>query len=41
METNNTNDVSKCPFMSGTLKKGSGSGTTNRDWWRNGSARRR
>ncbi|WP_397446106.1 catalase/peroxidase HPI [Polaribacter sp. R77954] len=25
----------KCPFMSGSLKKTAGSGTSNRDWWPN------
>ncbi|MEM7550957.1 MAG: catalase/peroxidase HPI [Bacteroidota bacterium] len=29
------NDSSKCPFMSGTLHQGAGSGTSNRDWWPN------
>ncbi len=31
----NVNGESKCPFSSGILKKGAGSGTTNRDWWPN------
>ncbi len=36
METNNNlTDAGKCPFLSGTLKKGAGGGTTNRDWWPN------
>ncbi len=36
MDTNNKNgDISQCPFMNGTLKKGAGGGTTNRDWWPN------
>ncbi|MGB3466704.1 MAG: catalase/peroxidase HPI [Cyclobacteriaceae bacterium] len=29
------NDISKCPVMHGTTKKGAGGGTTNRDWWPN------
>ena len=28
-------DISKCPFMSGTLNQGAGGGTANRDWWPN------
>ena len=28
-------DMSKCPFMGGTVKKTAGGGTTNRDWWPN------
>jgi catalase-peroxidase len=31
----NGNGASKCPFMSGILKKGAGEGTSNRDWWPN------
>ncbi len=31
----NGNGASKCPFASGILKMGAGSGTTNRDWWPN------
>lgn len=31
----NGNGESKCPFMSGILKKGAGGGTSNRDWWPN------
>lgn len=27
--------ASKCPFMSGSLGKGAGGGTTNREWWPN------
>jgi catalase-peroxidase len=27
------NSESKCPFSGGTIKKGAGSGTANRDWW--------
>lgn len=30
-----TNGESKCPFMSGILKRGAGTGTSNRDWWPN------
>ncbi|MEM6523979.1 MAG: catalase/peroxidase HPI [Bacteroidota bacterium] len=30
-----TDDISKCPFMSGTLNDSAGGGTTNRDWWPN------
>jgi len=29
----NVNSESKCPFSGGTIKKGAGSGTANRDWW--------
>lgn len=33
---NNSNDISKCPFHNGTLKKAiGGGGTRNRDWWPN------
>jgi len=28
-------DISKCPFMSGTLNQSAGGGTANRDWWPN------
>ncbi len=31
----NVNSESKCPFMSGALKRGAGGGTSNRDWWPN------
>ena len=31
----NVNGESKCPFMSGTLNKVAGEGTSNRDWWPN------
>lgn len=31
----NVNESSKCPFMGGVLKKGAGSGFSNRDWWPN------
>ena len=30
-----SNGVGKCPFSSGELSKGAGSGTSNRDWWPN------
>lgn len=30
-----TDNLSKCPFMSGQLKKSAGGGTSNRDWWPN------
>ncbi len=30
-----TNGESKCPFMSGMLKKTAGGGMTNREWWPN------
>ena len=33
MEKNN--DISKCPFFSGTIKETSGGGVKNRDWWPN------
>ena len=29
------NESSKCPFLGGTLKRGAGVGTNNRDWWPN------
>ena len=29
------NGEGKCPFMSGELNEGAGSGTSNRDWWPN------
>ena len=33
---NNSNDISKCPFHNGALKKPvAGGGTKNRDWWPN------
>ena len=32
---NNGDDISKCPFMSGSQKKPAGGGTSNRDWWPN------
>ena len=28
-------DINKCPFMSGSVKKTAGRGTSNRDWWPN------
>ncbi len=28
-------DITKCPFMSGTLNESAGGGTANRDWWPN------
>ena len=28
-------DISKCPFMGGSIETTSGSGTANRDWWPN------
>jgi len=33
--TKSGTDESKCPFMNGTLRKGAGGGTSNRDWWPN------
>lgn len=36
MENNNqSGDLSKCPFFSGTQKETAGQGTKNRDWWPN------
>jgi catalase-peroxidase len=35
MNNDNTNDISKCPFMGGAQKHGAGAGTSNRDWWPN------
>ncbi|TXD48869.1 catalase/peroxidase HPI [Polaribacter sp. IC073] len=32
---NNSGDISKCPFFSGTTKQTSGGGIKNRDWWPN------
>jgi catalase-peroxidase len=31
----NVNEASKCPFMSGALKKSAGNGPNNREWWPN------
>jgi catalase-peroxidase len=28
------NDISKCPFHNGTMKKNVAGGTQNSDWWR-------
>ena len=33
--SHNGNGESKCPFMSGALRKSAGGGMTNRDWWPN------
>ena len=30
--SNNSGDISKCPFLNGTEKKAAGDGTSNRDW---------
>ena len=35
MDHKNNEDVSQCPFLSGTQKKSAGGGTSNRDWWPN------
>ncbi|MFT7331226.1 MAG: catalase-peroxidase [Roseivirga sp.] len=32
---NNSNDISKCPYMSGGQKQSAGGGTTNKEWWPN------
>jgi len=32
---NNSNDISKCPFLGGAHKESAGGGTSNRDWWPN------
>ena len=33
---NNSNDISKCPFHNGAMKKNvAGGGSQNRDWWPN------
>jgi catalase-peroxidase len=32
---NKEDDISKCPFFNGDLKKSAGTGTSNRDWWPN------
>ena len=34
-DVNESEAVPKCPFMSGTIKKTAGGGTSNRDWWPN------
>ena len=28
-------DVNKCPFLNGTIKRGAGGGMSNKDWWPN------
>ena len=28
-------NISKCPYLGGTLREGAGAGSTNRDWWPN------
>ncbi|MGI9551714.1 MAG: catalase/peroxidase HPI, partial [Aurantibacter sp.] len=33
--TLDVNDLSKCPYLGGTLKQTAGGGTTNQDWWPN------
>lgn len=35
MDTNNTNDADKCPFLNGTMGQIAGNGTTNKHWWPN------
>lgn len=35
MDTQNGNGAGKCPFSGGMLKKGAGTGVSNRDWWPN------
>ena len=35
MNNHNGGDISQCPFMGGTQKQTSGSGTNNRSWWPN------
>ncbi|WP_299557220.1 catalase/peroxidase HPI [Seonamhaeicola sp.] len=35
MHSTDSNDISKCPFMSGAQKQPAGGGTKNRDWWPN------
>ncbi|MFD2726374.1 catalase/peroxidase HPI [Hyunsoonleella rubra] len=35
MHATDSNDISKCPFMSGAQKQPAGGGTRNRDWWPN------
>jgi catalase-peroxidase len=35
MDNQNGNGAGKCPFTSGMLKKGAGTGVSNRDWWPN------
>ena len=32
---NNSNDISKCPYMSGGQKQSAGGGTSNKEWWPN------
>ena len=31
----NSNDISKCPYMSGGQKESAGGGTSNKEWWPN------
>ncbi len=33
--TYNANDISKCPFHNGSMRKDAGGGTRNKDWWPN------
>lgn len=35
MDNHGSGDISKCPFMGGSLSQTAGTGTTNRDWWPN------
>lgn len=35
MSDEQSNGASKCPFMNGQMKRGAGTGTSNRDWWPN------
>ena len=34
-DVNKSEALDKCPFMSGSIKKTAGGGTSNRDWWPN------
>ncbi|WP_070137936.1 catalase/peroxidase HPI [Crocinitomix algicola] len=33
--SDNTNNISKCPFHNGAIRESAGGGTTNKDWWPN------
>lgn len=35
MKDKGSGNIDKCPFMSGSVKKTAGRGTSNRDWWPN------
>ncbi|MFS4454610.1 catalase/peroxidase HPI [Maribacter sp. 2304DJ31-5] len=35
MDNTNNGDVTKCPFLNGSMEQAAGGGTRNRDWWPN------